>query len=149
MLISFKDPIRCRVAIVRPGRVRLGRKHSHPDGVYDDSAPGRNRTCDQKLRRLLLYPLSYRSDIPGARCIGNGGCSRIRTCDRWLKRPLLYQLSYTPEKNKNKQITLNKAHPKYSKKRENRQSSGRLSVSERVFSDTRTTVFLTSQPVFL
>ena len=24
------------------------------------SAPGRNRTCDQEIRRLLLYPLSYR-----------------------------------------------------------------------------------------
>ena len=22
-------------------------------------APGRNRTCDQEIRRLLLYPLSY------------------------------------------------------------------------------------------
>ena len=27
------------------------------DGMY--GAPGRNRTCDPQLRRLVLYPLSY------------------------------------------------------------------------------------------
>jgi hypothetical protein len=31
------------------------------------SALGRNRTCDQEIRRLLLYPLSY-----------EGGCPRKR-----------------------------------------------------------------------
>ena len=25
-----------------------------------DGVPGKNRTCDQRLRRSLLYPLSYR-----------------------------------------------------------------------------------------
>jgi hypothetical protein len=27
------------------------------------NAPGRNRTCDQLLRRQLLYPLSYGGDV--------------------------------------------------------------------------------------
>lgn len=29
------------------------------------SAPGRNRTCDTRLRRALLYPLSYRGGSVG------------------------------------------------------------------------------------
>ena len=28
------------------------------------SAPGRTRTCDQPLRRRLLYPLSYGGSAP-------------------------------------------------------------------------------------
>ena len=27
------------------------------------SALGRNRTCDQEIRRLLLYPLSYEGNL--------------------------------------------------------------------------------------
>src|SRR3954471_8072223 len=29
-------------------------------GRHPECAPDRNRTCDQEIRRLLLYPLSYR-----------------------------------------------------------------------------------------
>ncbi len=29
-----------------------------------ESALGRNRTCDQEIRRLLLYPLSYEGKEP-------------------------------------------------------------------------------------
>ena len=32
-------------------------------------ALGRNRTCDQEIRRLLLYPLSYEGER--ARIVGN------------------------------------------------------------------------------
>lgn len=31
--------------------------------------PGRNRTCDQKVRNLLLYPLSYGDEIQGTEYI--------------------------------------------------------------------------------
>ncbi len=43
------------------GRAQIG-----PSGRYScrptpsDSAPGRSRTCDTRLRRSVLYPLSYR-----------------------------------------------------------------------------------------
>ena len=30
--------------------------------MLKDGAPGRIRTCDQEIRRLLLYPLSYGGD---------------------------------------------------------------------------------------
>jgi hypothetical protein len=33
--------------------------HGYIYVVASDSALGRNRTCDQEIRRLLLYPLSY------------------------------------------------------------------------------------------
>jgi hypothetical protein len=35
--------------------------------IFDTGDPGRNRTCDLQLRRLLLYPLSY----------GAGKCSGL------------------------------------------------------------------------
>jgi hypothetical protein len=35
----------------------LGPKKEHKYAIFGD--PGRIRTCDLQLRRLLLYPLSY------------------------------------------------------------------------------------------
>ena len=32
-----------------------------PSGIF--GALGRNRTCDQEIRRLLLYPLSYEGGV--------------------------------------------------------------------------------------
>ena len=43
-------------------RLRLGRERSHPSGGTSSTtrnAPGRIRTCDFRLRRAALYPLSY------------------------------------------------------------------------------------------
>ena len=37
-------------------------------GLTGLSALGRNRTCDQEIRRLLLYPLSYEGS--GSRIVG-------------------------------------------------------------------------------
>ena len=41
--------------------------------TYKNGAPGKIRTCDKRLRRSLLYPLSYWS------VKGNGSPARIRT----------------------------------------------------------------------
>jgi hypothetical protein len=74
----------------------LGRRQSH-------GAPGRIRTCDLKIRSLLLYPAELRA--PGSigtaphrgatlrRRIGAGDGSRTR--DPQLGRLMLYQLSYS------------------------------------------------------
>jgi hypothetical protein len=35
-----------------------------PDLRWDGGDPGRIRTCDLQLRRLLLYPLSYGAPMP-------------------------------------------------------------------------------------
>lgn len=53
-------------------------------------APGRNRTCDQRFRRPLLYPLSYRRQ----QCPAKAG-DETRTRDILLGRQMLYQLSYS------------------------------------------------------
>lgn len=37
----------------------MGRKVDELN-LAQNGTPSRNRTCDQQLRRLLLYPLSYR-----------------------------------------------------------------------------------------
>lgn len=48
---------------VNPGDRQPGATVPHLPAEFDDrapgSAPGRDRTCDQVLRRHLLYPLSY------------------------------------------------------------------------------------------
>jgi hypothetical protein len=43
--------------------------------------PGRNRTCDPQLRRLLFYPLNYGQLY--------GGPTWTRTRDQWIMSPLL------------------------------------------------------------
>ncbi len=42
-------------------RLRIFAKDGRHIGRY--GAPGRNRTCDQRLRRPLLYPLSYGRNV--------------------------------------------------------------------------------------
>ena len=69
-------------------RSRSGaRKRTHdsaPDGA--GSAPGRDRTCDQPLRRRLLYPLSY-----------GGSAHTLAECrNRWTGHPLLWNRWRTP-----------------------------------------------------
>src|ERR1700733_8360520 len=69
------------------------------------SAPGRNRTCDLALRRLSLYPLSYRGlrleagALPRPR--GGGGGEGDRTLDLRIANATLSQLSYSPKKGPN------------------------------------------------
>ena len=59
-----------------------------------DGAPDRSRTCNQQLRRLLLFLLSYgRIDR-----IGNRG-GRIRTCDLLVPNQSLYQAEPRPGDN--------------------------------------------------
>ncbi len=41
-------------SVIAPNQMQAGMK----------SALGRNRTCDQEIRRLLLYPLSYEGRAP-------------------------------------------------------------------------------------
>ena len=36
--------------------------------------PGRIRTCDLQLRRLLLYPLSYGAPMPSSHYAGHSLC---------------------------------------------------------------------------
>ena len=45
-------------------------------------APGRTRTCDQSLRRRLLYPLSYGGQRPGADYRAAPRVARVRSGDR-------------------------------------------------------------------
>ena len=40
--------------------LRLMRQKAGSQSPAEISAPGRDRTCDTRLRRALLYPLSYR-----------------------------------------------------------------------------------------
>ncbi len=75
----------CRVAehsVLYEANVNRSNKAS---SRTDSSAPGRNRTCDKRFRKPLLYPLSYegggswqlyqgRADVEGARsgsCLGS------------------------------------------------------------------------------
>ncbi len=44
----------------RKGFDELSAQSSELEAVIASGASGRNRTCDRQLRRLLLYPLSYR-----------------------------------------------------------------------------------------
>ena len=69
-------------------------------------APGRTRTCNPQLRRLMLYPLSYGRAFSGTtrytsskgerfQIVGRGG--RIRTADPLLPKQLRYQAALHPE----------------------------------------------------
>src|SRR3954453_4621620 len=51
-----RRPTICRLSAVPDPRAKTCRHTCRPEA---NGAPGRDRTCDQVLRRHLLYPLSY------------------------------------------------------------------------------------------
>ena len=61
-LVEDGDRIRIDIRTSPSGRRKRRLRGAGGDDRSDDphSAPGRNRTCDQEIRRLLLYPLSHR-----------------------------------------------------------------------------------------
>src|SRR5687768_8802487 len=61
-----------------------------PGGV-----PGRARTCDPQLRRLLLYPAELRGRMGWKNEIGRG--ERIRTSDPLLPKQVRYQAALHPD----------------------------------------------------
>ena len=84
-------------------------------------APGRTRTCNPQLRRLMLYPLSYGRSFSGTtrytssegarfQIVGRGG--RIRTADPLLPKQLRYQAALHPE-CQCPQFNSNKSRPRH------------------------------------
>lgn len=63
--------VRCPIRALLRGIVR------HTE---DNGALGRNRTCDQEIRKLLLYPLSYEGQSRFNDTAGATGCTG------WLPR---------------------------------------------------------------
>src|SRR5690606_18461355 len=61
-------------------------------------APGRNRTCNHRLRRPVLYPVELRAPVPET-CTGrcrNGRGRGIRTPDILLPKQARYQTALYP-----------------------------------------------------
>ena len=79
-----------------PGLYQLSYVHQrvaiHSTKRMRHGAPGRIRTCNPRLRRPMLYPLSYGRYLKEG--IGRG--SRIRTCDPLLPKQMRYQTALLP-----------------------------------------------------
>jgi hypothetical protein len=56
------------VSIVLANSLSAGVRGGSADGITagQDGAPGRTRTCDLEIRRLLLYPAELRGHVPAA-----------------------------------------------------------------------------------
>lgn len=65
-------------------------------GPGGPGAPGRTRTCDQRLRRPLLYPPELLAQT-GSPPRGAGRGERIRTSDDLLPKQVRYQTAPYPE----------------------------------------------------
>ena len=82
----------CRLRPVATGRCRCGHRVGHGLGAnsglraqasrpLQTGAPGRNRTCNHRLRRPVLYPVELRArrpgqDTPGPGAAGGGAAAR-------------------------------------------------------------------------
>jgi hypothetical protein len=64
--------------------------------IVRKSLPGRTRTCDPQLRRLLLYPPELRGD-DGVNGRARGRGERIRTSDPLLPKQVRYQTALHPD----------------------------------------------------
>jgi UDP-glucose 6-dehydrogenase len=53
-----------RISVIGCGYLDAVHAASMTEVGHDVGAPGRDRTCDQVLRRHLLYPLSYGRSAP-------------------------------------------------------------------------------------
>ena len=60
-----------------------------------NGAPGRTRTCNPQLRRLMLYPVELRALRSFLKINGRGG--EIRTPDPLLPKQLRYQAALHPD----------------------------------------------------
>ena len=58
-LANAGDPAAENATAATKAVAKKKRRNTNPPICFLLSAPGRNRTCDQEIRRLLLYPLSY------------------------------------------------------------------------------------------
>ena len=111
-LKRFHPWIALRSASCLP-RIRSAKVHWTVAGAADSTgAPDRNRTCNHRLRRPVLYPLSYgrllqlyrrprnRRILPRKRqrrdCAGTGRGRGIRTPDILLPKQARYQTALYP-----------------------------------------------------
>lgn len=72
-------PRRSACASLRMMHVRHGNPLARPGRPRKKNGRNRDRTCDYRLKRPVLYQLSYTPDE----------CGRVRTCDPRLRKPSL------------------------------------------------------------
>jgi hypothetical protein len=104
-----------------PGLYQLSYVHHHRTSDFSDGAPGRNRTCNRRLRRPVLYPVElralYKSTCYSAKRNLSGRCRVLKQTEsevradyigvcRVLKRPMAFmkdcfrqRISVSPERD--------------------------------------------------